>query len=122
MNIYQLCRYSCPTAVCYAELFFEVANRVFFAFKLVLPGKREVRARSSRNDLATLGEVPRPVSRFSIVAVASISTSSFFDFFLEKNVYQTEPLLDQLSVFLTTQLKNELIRNSRECDSRKAET
>ena len=72
--------------------------------------------------LATLGEVPRPVSRFSIVAVASISTSSFFDFFLEKNVYQTEPLLDQLSVFLTTQLKNELIRNSRECDSRKAET
>ena len=54
--------------------FFEVANRDFFAFKLVFaPLREEIEPALLGMSLTTLGEVLRSVSCFSIVAVAIIS-------------------------------------------------
>ena len=56
------------------DVFFEVANRDFFAFKLVFaPYREEIEPALLGMSLTTLGEVPRPVYRFSIVAVPRIS-------------------------------------------------
>ena len=56
-------------------LFFEVAKRIVFAFKLGFARQREeIKPALLGMSLTTLGEVPRPVSRLSIVAVARIST------------------------------------------------
>ena len=56
------------------DVFFEVANRDFFAFKLVFaPYREEIEPALLGMSLTTLAEVPRPVSCFSIVAVAIIS-------------------------------------------------
>ena len=65
--------------------------------------------------LTTLGEVPRPVSRFSIENFGLL-VAHFSICLLEKKVDQTESTVS----FLATQLKNELVRNSRNCDSREA--
>ena len=99
----------------------------FFLFQVSFcPVKRGNRAGSSRNEF-TLGEVPRPVSGVSIVAVAIISdyfilrSSSFFNFLPRKKVDQTEPPFWSTVSFQTTQLKNERVRNFRNCDSREAE-
>ena len=60
-----------PKAVCYAGLFFEVANRYCLAFKLVFATYREeIELALLGMGLTTLREVPIPVSRLSIVAVA----------------------------------------------------
>ena len=40
---------------------------------------------------------------------------------MEKKVDETEPPFWSTVSFLTTQLKNELVRNYRNCDSREAE-
>ena len=59
---------------CGGLFFLEVANRDFFAFKLVLaPKSEEIEPALLGMSFTTLGEVPRPVSRFSIVGVARIS-------------------------------------------------
>ena len=57
------------------DFFFEVANIVLFAFKLVLPRTQseEIEPALPGMSLATRGEVPRSVFRFSRVAVARIS-------------------------------------------------
>ena len=54
--------------------FFEVTNRAFYAFKLVIaPLREEIEPALLGMSLTTPGEVPRPFSRFSIVAVERIS-------------------------------------------------
>ena len=59
--------------------------------------------------LTTLGEVPRPVSRFSIVAVARISGQLIFQLSCwTKKVDQTEPPFLSTVSFLTTHLKMRL--------------
>ena len=51
----------------------EVANRDFFAFKLVLtPKSEEIEPALLGMSLTTLGEIPRSVKNFSSVAVARI--------------------------------------------------
>ena len=72
----------------------EVANRDFFAFKLVFaPCREEIGPGLLGMSLATLGEVPRPVFRFSIVAVVIISDWAHFSLFLpmDEKSDQTEP-------------------------------
>ena len=55
------------------DLFLEVASRDFFAFKLVFaPKSEETEPALVEMSLTTLGEVLRPVSRFSRVAVTII--------------------------------------------------
>ena len=59
--------------VSYAGLFL-LACRDFFCFQVSFcPVKEEIEPALLGTSLTTLGEVPRPVSRFSIVAVARIS-------------------------------------------------
>ena len=63
-------------AVCMRDFFFEVANRDFFRFlsKLVFaPYREEIEPALVGMTLITLREEPRPVSRFSLFAVARIS-------------------------------------------------
>ena len=56
------------------DFFFEVTIRAFFAFKLVIaPQREQIESALLGMSLTTLGEVPRPFPRFSIVAVARIS-------------------------------------------------
>ena len=54
--------------------FFEATNGALYAFKLVVsPQREEIEPALLGMSLTTGGEVPRPFSRFSIVAVARIS-------------------------------------------------
>ena len=63
-----------PRVMLCGTFFFEVANRFFFSFKLVFaPSREEIEPSLVGMSLTTLGEVPRPVSRFSIVTAARIS-------------------------------------------------
>ena len=56
------------------DFFFEVASRLFFAFKLVIATYSEkIEPALLGMSLTTLGEVPRSVSCFSSVAAARIS-------------------------------------------------
>ena len=56
------------------DFFFEVANRASYAFKFVIaPQREEIEPSLLGMSLTTRGEVPRPFSHFSIVAVAGIS-------------------------------------------------
>ena len=56
------------------DFFLGVINRAFSDSKLVIaPQKEEIEPALLGMSLATRGEVPRPFSRFSIVAVARIS-------------------------------------------------
>ena len=56
------------------DFFFEVTNRAFFAFKLAIaPQREEIEPALLGMSLTTRGEVPRPFSRSSNVAVAIIS-------------------------------------------------
>ena len=69
------------------DFFFRLQTELFLAFKLVnAPKREEIEPALLGMSLTTRGEVPRPFSRFSIVAVAIISDyySSFFIFLLEK--------------------------------------
>ena len=100
-------------------------TRVYFCIKLVVALQDE-EIEPTRLGVSltrtTLGEVPsRPISRFSRVADAKIwkfRTSSAFKFHAsKKKVDQAEPSLWSTVSFLTTHLKNELVRNSRNCDS-----
>ena len=53
---------------------FFLGYRDFYAFKLVIaPQREEIEPALLGMSLTTRGEVPRPFSRFSIVAVARIS-------------------------------------------------
>ena len=69
-------------------LFFEVANRDFFAFKLIFaPYSEEIEPALLGMSLATLGEVhtvSRSVFRFSRVAVAIISDYLIFQLCSQK--------------------------------------
>ena len=61
--------------------FFLVINRAFYAFKLVVaPQREEIEPALLGMSLTTRGEVPRPFSRFSNVAVARISDYLIFQF------------------------------------------
>ena len=52
-------------------LFFEVTNRAFYAFKLVIaPQREEIEPALVGRSLTTLGEVPRPFSRFSVARIS----------------------------------------------------
>ena len=60
-------------AVSYGGLFFLVANRYFFAFRLVFaPSNEEIEPALLVMSMPTLGEVPRSVPRFSRVTVTRI--------------------------------------------------
>ena len=76
--------------------------------------------------LTALGEVPRPLSRFSIFAVVRIRTSSFFTFFARKKSWsnRTPFVINCQSSDYTIKRNGLLILivwNSRNCDSREAE-
>ena len=56
------------------DFLFEVTNRAFYAFKLAIaPQREEIEPALLGMSLTIRGEVPRSFSRFSIVAVATIS-------------------------------------------------
>ena len=81
----------------------EGCEQRFFRLRLVVfaPQSEEIEPALLGMSLTTLGEVPRPVSRFSRVAVARTSTiNSSFSNFLAGILFliKESPHFDQLSV------------------------
>ena len=101
---------------------------LFFCFQVSFcPVKRGNRPGSSRNesDYSRRGtQISFPIS-FALLDCRSCKNfglySSFFNFLARKKVVQTAPPFWSTVSFLTTQLKNELVQHSRNCDSREAE-
>ena len=74
------------------DYIFEVANRYFFAFKLVLPSKERNRAGSSRNEFDYSRRNTQ--TSFSLLdrrSCDNFGLAHFSMFMLEKKVDQTEP-------------------------------
>ena len=104
------------------EFFFWGCKQSFFCFKSVIaPWREEIEPTLLGMSLTTLGEVPRSFFRFSRLAVAIIRTSSFFDCVVRKlTVDQNGGSVCSTFFFLARKLKNELVRNYRNCDNREA--
>ena len=108
-------------AVRYAGLFFW-GCRVFFCFQVSFcPVKRGNRAGSSQNEFdysprSTQTSLPFLDCR----SCENFGLAHFSIFFLQKKS-SSEPSFRSTVGFLTTQLENELVRNSRNCDCREAE-
>ena len=111
------------TSVLYAGLFFWGCKQRFFCFQFSFcPVKQGNRAGSSRNEFyysrrgaqtSFLLLDCRSCENFGLVHV------SIFLLGIKSWSNRTSFLIN--CQFLTTQLKNELVRNSRNCDSREAE-
>ena len=102
--------------------FFRGCKERFFCFHASFcPVKRGNRAGSSRNESSTFGEVPRSASRFSRVAVARIPDYLIFQLCSQKTNSWSKRGFCWINFFVVARkLKNELVRNSRNCDNRKA--
>ena len=110
-------------AVCYAGLLLLGCKQTFFCFQVSFcPVKRWNRVGSFRNEF----DYSREGTQISFPLLDSRSCENFglliFQFSCwKKKVYQTEPPFWSTVSFLTTQLKNEPVRNSRNCYCREAE-
>ena len=97
------------------DFFFEVTNRAFFAFSYC-PVKRRNRVGSSRNE----SDYSRRGAQISFALLESRSCENFglsqiSISSLEKR-NQAEPPFCSAATFPTRQLKNKLVRNTRNCD------
>ena len=108
---------------CMRECFFEVTDKDCFDFKLVFaPWGRKSSWVFSEWVWLLSERYPDqfPASRLS--QLREFWTPSFFNFLARKRkVHQTEPPFWSSVSFMTAQLRNELVRNSRNCDSRETE-
>ena len=113
-------------AVCYAELLFWGCKQSIFRFQVSFCHvKRGNRAGSCRNefDYSRRGTYPDQFSASRLSRLQEFRTSSFFNHLAinrKKKVDQTEHPFWSTVSFVTTQLKNELVQNSRNCVSREA--
>ena len=117
-------RWELGSLVC-RTFFLRLQTEVFVAFKLVLPRKERKSSRVFSEWVWLLSE--RCTDQFLaswFSQFREFKTSSFFNVLainIKKSKNQTEPPFLSTASFLTTHVKKELNRNSRNCDSREAE-
>ena len=105
------------------DFFFRLQSFICFEVRYC-PAKRGNRAGSSRNEFDYSRRGTQAI--FPLLGCRSYENfglliAHFSVLWLEKGVDQTEPPFWSAVSFLTPQLKNEVVRHSRNCDSREAE-